>query len=181
MVGDCGAVVHNNCVVSDALVAFADYLIDEELPGHDYDIGTGIYSVVAGHHPMSGAAFGGRDAATTVNNDDYKYHYNKDFAVSPNRLLEVWKANPENAGKPEPVDGNMIHSNITKKQAELYRAFGKDNDDIDIKQIVEIEKEAMIKAGIPSHYASGWLRKSLKDLKENHKISKIIKIPYKKS
>ena len=47
-----------------------------------------------------------------------------------------------------------------------------------LEQMAEIEFEAMTKAGIPDHYAHGWLFHALEDLETTNIITKVFKIPY---
>ena len=123
---------------------------------------TGEYKVVAGHHPMAKKAFEG----------DLVYDYQKAFSVKPSALDDAWKT--ANTGVPQ-----NIHGKITGQQNSLYSAWKQANPNtkLTIDAMADIEIKAMKNVGIPEDVATGWVVKSLEDLKAQG-VTEIKNIPW---
>jgi hypothetical protein len=117
---------------------------------------TGEYKVVAGHHPMAKKAFEG----------DLVYDYQKAFSVATSEL--------------DNVSGiTNIHPKITGQQNKLYSAWKQANPNakLTIDAMADIEIQAMKNVGIPEDVATGWVVKSLQDLKARG-VTEIKNIPW---
>jgi hypothetical protein len=117
--------------------------------------GTGDYLTVGGHHPLAKKAF----------ENVMEYDFKKAFSVSVKELEEI---------------GDIgIHSKITGQQNSLYSAWKKANPlkKMGIEEMSEIEIKAMVNAGIPEDIATGWVVKSLEELKING-VTEIKNIPW---
>jgi len=123
---------------------------------------TGEYSKVGGHHPLAKKAF---ENAT-------EYDYKKAFSVKPSALESVWKT--VNDGIPQ-----NIHAKITGQQSSLYTAWKKANPlkKMGIEDMADIEIKAMKNVGIPEDIATGWVVKSLEEIKING-VTEIKNIPW---
>jgi hypothetical protein len=123
---------------------------------------TGEYKLVAGHHPMAKKAFEG----------DLVYDFQKAFSVKPSALDDAWKT--ANAGLPQ-----NIHAKITGQQNSLYSAWkqANPNSKLTIDAMADIEIQAMKNVGIPEDVATGWVVKSLEDLKAQG-VTEIKNIPW---
>ncbi|MBF7093607.1 hypothetical protein IUY40_18915 [Flavobacterium sp. ALJ2] len=124
--------------------------------------GTGEYSVVKGHHTLAKKAF-----------DNVKeYDYKKAFSVKPSALEDAWKT--VNSGVPQ-----NIHAKITGQQSSLYTAWKKANPlkKMDMEIMADIEIKAMKNVGIPEDVATGWVVKSLEEIKING-VTEIKNIPW---
>ena len=124
--------------------------------------GTGKHKVVKGHHPMAKKAFEG----------DLAYNYNDAFSVKVTALEDAWKS--ANQGIPQ-----NIHGKITGQQNSLYTAWKKANPTkkLTLDEMADIEIQAMVNAGIPEDIATGWVIKSLEDLKLQG-VTEIKNIPW---
>jgi hypothetical protein len=121
--------------------------------------GTGTYlPTIRGHHPLAGKAFEG----------DANYKYNKAFAVSNATLDRI-------SGTPD------VHlKRITQYQRALYTEFKNkkmDREKLTIEKIAEIEIKAMKLANVPEDIATGWVIKSLEDIKRQGVVT-ITNIPW---
>lgn len=118
--------------------------------------GTGKYKTVAGHHPMAKKAFEG----------DLAYDYKEAFSVSTSEL--------DNA-----AGIANIHPSITGQQNSLYTAWRNANPSkkLTIDEMADIEIQAMVNVGIPQDIATGWVVKSLEDLRLQG-VTEIKNIPW---
>jgi hypothetical protein len=118
--------------------------------------GTGKYKTVAGHHPMAKKAFEG----------DLAYDYKEAFSVSTSEL--------DNA-----AGIANIHPSITGQQNSLYTTWKNANPGkkLTIDEMADIEIQAMVNVGIPQDIATGWVVKSLEDLKLQG-VTEIKNIPW---
>ncbi len=124
--------------------------------------GTGKYKIVKGHHPMAKKAFEG----------DLAYNYNDAFSVKVTALEDAWKS--ANQGIPQ-----NIHGKITGQQNSLYTAWKNANPTkkLTLDEMADIEIQAMVNARIPEDIATGWVIKSLEDLKLQG-VTEIKNIPW---
>jgi hypothetical protein len=149
LVGDAGVLVHNAYLIKGCLDDEINYLRS----GARFLLnGTGPYRQVRGHHPLAKAAFKG----------DPNYDLYDAFSVST-----------------EVLGGQSIHNAITGKQNSLYSAWKNNNPNkiMTLSDMVGIELQAMIDAGIPADVASGWMVKALENLKEQG-VTRITNIPW---
>lgn len=123
---------------------------------------TGEYSKVGGHHPLAKKAF----------ENVTEYDYKKAFSVKPSALEDAWKT--VNNGVPQ-----NIHAKITGQQSSLYTAWKKANPlkKMDMEVMADIEINAMKNVGIPEDIATGWVVKSLEEIKING-VTQIKNIPW---
>jgi hypothetical protein len=123
---------------------------------------TGEYKIVKGHHPMAKKAFEG----------DLVYDYNKAFSVKTSALDDAWKTT--NSGIPQ-----NLHGKITGQQNSLYSNWkqANPNSKLTIEVMADIEIQAMKNVGIPEDIATGWVVKSLEDLKAQG-VTAIKNIPW---
>lgn len=118
-----------------------DNLVNDLKNKAKFDLsGTGEYKKVRGHHPLAKSAF----------KSDKFYNLQKAFSVSIKRLDEIKIG---------------IHAKITGQQNSLYSAFAKKGEVLTLDKMAKIEIQAMINAGVPEDIATGWVIKSLENLK----------------
>lgn len=124
--------------------------------------GTGKYKTVKGHHPMAKKAFEG----------DLAYDYKEAFSVKVTSLEDAWKT--ANQGIPQ-----NVHGKITGQQNSLYSSWRSANPakKLSVDEMADIEIQAMVNAGIPQDIATGWIVKSLEDLKLQG-VTEIKNIPW---
>jgi len=130
------------------------------------DEGTGIYSQVAGHHPLAKVAFQG----------DPSYKQNQAFSVSDDTISDAWHANNSSQNYPLP---QVVHAQITGRQNSLYRGWVNSNQNkiLTIDDMADIEVQAMVEAGISESIAKGWVVRGLEDLQARG-VQEITNIPW---
>ena len=161
LVGDEGVVVHNSYIIKECFNSAVDYLKSN---AKYFLNGTGKYKTVGGHHPLAKKAF----------ELDSKYNLDEAFSISPNSLKEAWKL-----GNPGVPPAN-IHNLITGKQNSLYSSWRASNPapaKMTFRDMIEIERQAMMQSGIPEDVANGWIIKGVEDLKKLG-VKEITNIPW---
>ena len=101
------------------------------------------------------------------------YNWRNTYSVSVKTMEDAWKKG--NSG----IAPKKLHSNITQEQRRLYRSWKSSNPNktMGFEDMATIEIDALVSAGIPESYATGWVITSLDELK-NLGIKKIIYIPW---
>ena len=168
LVGDCGAVVHNNYenvkkAIQGLSTKYSTLLEDVDNKIFEF---TGRYGdpKVRGHHPLCKSAFSGGNNINKYNKDDA-------FCISEEGLK---------AFCPDCKPNTTIHSAITGRQASRYSAWQKDNPSkiISLEEMIDVEIGSMTDVGIPEDIAKTWMAKALKQMKEDFDIREITQTPW---
>ena len=103
---------------------------------------------------------------------DLAYNYNDAFSVKVTSLEDAWRS--ANTGIPQ-----NVHGKVTGQQNSLYSAWKKANPGkkLSLDEMADIEIQAMANVGIPRDIATGWVVRSLEDLKLQG-VTEIKNIPW---